>query len=393
MVESGAWPWVGRGRELRQIVAAMDASHAAAGVVLTGPRGVGKTRIAGEALNRCEGAEARWTAGTPAGRAVPLGALVDWVPDGVENPPHSMERVIAHLVGGATQRSVVVVVDDVHLPDDASAFLLHRIIDRRRAKVLLTARTGVEVPDAVAALSRAAVLQRIELPFLGRQESASLLASALGGAVDPVVARRVWTLTQGNVRYLRSLVEHHVSSGQLRRADGMWTWGSEPVIPDEVCELVEEEMGRPTDEVAEALDLLAVANRLPVRVLVGLVGPRAVEEAERRSLIVADDGPEPVVHLVYPLFGEARRTRLGRIRLRRLRGTVAAVLCDQPEPSAAAIVQRALLLVDWTSNRTPPNCSEPPRPRCGGRFRCVAAVRATRTARRWRLAGEPAPMR
>ena len=89
-----------------------------------------------------------------------------------------------------------------------------------------TERTGVEVPDAVAALLRAAVLQRIQLPFVGRQGSASLLASALGGAVDPLVARRSWTLTQGNVRYLRSLVEHHVRSGQLRRADGMWAWAS-----------------------------------------------------------------------------------------------------------------------------------------------------------------------
>ena len=154
-------------------------------------------------------------------------------------------------------------------------------------------------------------------------------------------------------------------------------------------------MGRPTDEVAEALDLLAVANRLPVRVLVGLVGPRAVEEAERRSLIVADDGPEPVVHLVYPLFGEVRRTRLGRIRLRRLRGTVAAVLCDQPEPSAAAIVQRALLLVDSDVEPDPAELLRTaeaalwraiPMCRCGSRDAHCSAVAAGRRA-------SPAPMR
>ena len=200
-----------------------EASHAAAGV-LTGPRGVGKTRIAGEALNRCEGAEARWTAGTPAGRAVPLGAFVDWVPDGVENPTHSMERVIAHLVGGATQRSVVVVVDDVHLLDDASA----------------SCCTASSTADSPKCCSPRAPVSRSRMRWLrcrgqpsysvsssrssATRKSASLLASALGGAVDPVVARRLWTLTQGNVRYLRSLVEHHVRSGQLRRADGMWTF-------------------------------------------------------------------------------------------------------------------------------------------------------------------------
>ena len=336
----------------------MDDSRTVAGVVLMGTRGVGKTRLASEAISRCE-CERRWTAGTAAGRAVPLGAFVEWMPDGVDNPTHATERVIARLVGPAASRSVVIVVDDVHLLDDASAFLLHRVVDRKLGKLLLTTRTGVELPNAVAALWRATALQRIELAALGRQESASLVASALGGLVDPAVTRHLWTLTQGNARYLRAIVEHHLRDGQLRRDDGMWTWSSEPAVPDPVCELVEEELGRLTDDVAEVLDLLAVAQRLPARVLVGLMGTWPVEEAERRSLIVADDAPEPIVRLAHPLYGEVRRTRLGRIRLRRLRGTVAAALSEEPEPSPAAIVQRALLLVDSDLEPAPDDLLRP----------------------------------
>ena len=117
-------------------------------------------------------------------------------------------------------------------------------------------------------------------------------------------------------------------------------------MPDAVCELVEADMGRLSDEVAEALDLLAVARHLPARALVDLVGSGPIEEAERRSLIFADDAPEPVVRLVHPLYGEVRRTRMGRIRLRRLRGTVAGVLCDEDEPSPAELVRRGQLLID-----------------------------------------------
>jgi DNA-binding CsgD family transcriptional regulator len=323
----------------------MDDSHST-GALLTGARGVGKTRLAAEALSRCDRMEARWTVATPAGRAVPLGAFADWVPDGVENPTHATERVIARLVGAAAPGSVVVVVDDVHLLDDASAFLLQRFVDRRLGRLMLTARTGADLPDAVAALRRASALQRVELGPLGRQESTALLAATLGGTVDPVVSQRLWTTTQGNVRYLRAIVEHHVGAGQLRRDDGMWRWCSEPVVPDAVCELVEADMGRLSDEVAEALDLLAVARHLPARALVDLVGSGPIEEAERRSLIFADDAPEPVVRLVHPLYGEVRRTRMGRIRLRRLRGTVAGVLCDEDEPSPAELVRRGQLLID-----------------------------------------------
>ena len=103
-----------------QLTSAMDDSRST-GALLTGARGVGKTRLAAEALSRCDRMEALWTVATPAGRAVPLGAFADWVPDGVENPTHATERVIARLVGAAAPGSVVVVVDDVHLLDDASA--------------------------------------------------------------------------------------------------------------------------------------------------------------------------------------------------------------------------------------------------------------------------------
>jgi hypothetical protein len=313
---------------------------------VTGARGVGKTRLAAEAVAQCERSEVRWTAATPAGRAIALGAFADWVPDGVDNPTHATERVIVRLFEGAAPRSVVVVVEDAHLLDDASAFLLQRIMDRRLAPLLLTVRLGAELSDAVTALCMVGALQRVPLAPLGHQECAILLTSALGGAVDPVVGERLWRLTQGNARYLRAIVEHHVKGGQLRRNDGTWTWACEPVVPASVCDLVEAELGGFTDEVAETLDLLAVAERLPARVLVELVGVRAVEEAERLSLIIADDRPQPVVRLVHPLHGEVRRTRMGRIRSRRLRGTVARVLSDEPEPSPAAVVQRALLLID-----------------------------------------------
>jgi predicted ATPase len=60
------WPLVGRAEELRYIDAATQRADGPRGVVLAGAAGVGKTRLAREALTLLtrRGASARWATGT-----------------------------------------------------------------------------------------------------------------------------------------------------------------------------------------------------------------------------------------------------------------------------------------------------------------------------------------
>jgi len=74
-----SWPLIGRSEETEAIEAAILASDAS-GIVVYGAAGVGKSRIAREALSAAEshGYECRWVGGTSSARAIPLGAFTAW---------------------------------------------------------------------------------------------------------------------------------------------------------------------------------------------------------------------------------------------------------------------------------------------------------------------------
>ena len=71
------WPLTGRVKELSRISGLTRRRDGPAGVVLAGPAGVGKTRLAREALAAEEqrGALTRWAVGTASARALPLSAF------------------------------------------------------------------------------------------------------------------------------------------------------------------------------------------------------------------------------------------------------------------------------------------------------------------------------
>src|SRR5262245_55815121 len=77
----GPWPLTGRSTQLEEL-GRFYADPARAGVVLYGPAGVGKTRLAEEALRLAErgGRPVARAVGHPATRGFPLGALAHLLP-------------------------------------------------------------------------------------------------------------------------------------------------------------------------------------------------------------------------------------------------------------------------------------------------------------------------
>jgi DNA-binding CsgD family transcriptional regulator len=313
-------------------------------VVIFGELGVGKSRLAHDAASRCAGAVVRWAAGSSAARAIPLGAFVNWLPLDVFEPVQATGRLINELIRGAGQGPCIVVVDDAHLLDDTSAFMLQQLIDRRLARLVLTVCSDAVVSDSVSALWRDRPLQRLDLQPLGQTDCLTLLESVLDGSVDPVSKRRLWRLTRGNVSFLRRIVEQELCAGRFRRTDGTWTWMPGAVVPSSVCELVDHQMGDLTDALADTVDLLSITEPMTLRMLVDIVGRESVEQAEKRGLIVIDGRDEPVVRLAHPIYGEVRRLRAGHIRLRRLRGVVASRL--EADGDAKHILRRGTLQLE-----------------------------------------------
>lgn len=349
-----SWPLTARPAEMRTLETALVASDVA-GIVVHGASGVGKSRIAREALSAAEsrGSETRWAVGTSAARAIPLGAFTAWMPPGVTDTVQLLRGVIESLVAAPAGATVVVGVDDAHLLDDLSAFVVLQIVQRNLARVILTVREGESIPAAVHEIWASGRFERLDLRPLSIEETTTLLAMAMAGPVDPDAVQRLWKLTHGNVLYLRHIVEQEVADGRIAQLRGYWRWIGDPIMPLSLVELIESRFGTLPGPISDVIDTLSVGEPIDLAALTRITDPVAVEEADTRGLITLEFSVGGVqVRVAHPLYGEVRRTRAPATRLRRLRGVVAAELARADDrDDIHVLVRRASLSLD--SDLTP----------------------------------------
>jgi DNA-binding CsgD family transcriptional regulator len=348
------WPLIGRSKGLRTIEAAIVASDVS-GIVVCGAAGVGKSRIAREALSAAvsQGYEGRWVVGTSSARAIPLGAFTAWAKPDVTDTLQLLRGVMESLTAASSGVTVVLGVDDVHLLDDLSVFVLHQIVQRRAAKVVLTVRDGDPIPAAVQEIWAVGQFDRLDLQPLSLEETTALLSATLNGPVDPEAAQRLWNLTRGNVLYLRNIVEQEVADGRIMRQHGYWRWLGDPVMPPGLLDLIESRIGALPAPVSDVVDAVAVGEPIELAHLRRIADPAAVEEADSRALITLEPTVGGVqVRVAHPLYGEVRRRRAATTRLRRLRGLVVAELTAADDrDDIQVVVRRATLSLD--SDLTP----------------------------------------
>jgi DNA-binding NarL/FixJ family response regulator len=343
------WPLTGRAEEL-SVINGLTRHHAgAAGVVLAGTAGVGKTRLAREALAiaKQRGALTRWVVGTASARALPLGAFAATLGVVGPDPARLVRQASTALLAGGGKAGVVIGVDDAHLLDELSATLVHQLVLRRAASVVLTLRTAETAPDAVTALWKDGHLSRLELQPLSPNETTALLEAALGGAIDSVAARRLWSITQGNVLYLRHLFDGELEAGRLHQAAGLWVWSGSPKLSPGLMDLLSARIGQLPDTVKDVVEVLAFGEPLGVPLLVGLTDAVAVEQAEAQGLVeVYPDRRRLQARLAHPLYGELQRSQVGTLRARRLCGRLASALAATGERRAGDTLRRALLTLE-----------------------------------------------
>lgn len=343
------WPLTGRSEELRRVSELTRRRDGPAGVVLAGVAGVGKTRLAREALAVAErrGVLTRWAVATASARALPLGAFAATLGVVGPDPARLVRQAGEALLAGAGRAGVVVGVDDAHLLDELSAMLVHQVVLRRAASVVLTLRTGESAPDAVTALWKDGHLPRLELPPLSQDETATLVEARLGGVVDSAAARRLWSLTQGNALYLQQVVDGELEAGRLHRVAGVWRWSGAPELSPGLVELVSARIGQLPEAQRDVLEVLAFGEPLGVPLLVGLTDAVAVEQAEARGLVeVYPDGRRLQARLAHPLYGEVQRAQIGTLHARRLRGRIAGALGATGGRRADDTLRRAGLMLD-----------------------------------------------
>ncbi len=344
-------PLVGRGAELARIAAAL-ADPQCGGVVLVGPGGVGKTRLARHAL-RVAAASGFATAEVTATRAaasIPLGALE---PVLGEEPGSGATRdrrgtvgalrsARARLLGLAGAAPLVLLVDDAHHLDDASATLLLQLAGEDDVFVVATVRSGEDAPDAVTALWKDAGAHRVDLMPLSEASIEDLLQQILDGPVAVATLRRLSLLSHGLPMAVRELLDATRRTGVLVQRDGMWSLEGEVALSDRLADLIELRLAGCSAAEREAVATVGIAGTLPIRTATSLAGRERLQALEEQHLVTVPAGRDEVV-LAHPLYGEVAMRSIGELRRRELLGRLAdAVEGDSPRAEATD-----LLVAQW----------------------------------------------
>jgi DNA-binding NarL/FixJ family response regulator len=347
------WPLTGRAEELQFVTDSLYRQGRPAGVVLAGAAGVGKTRLAREALGLAalSGASTKWAVATSSARAVQLGALapsLDLANVSMSGDPATLsQQAIAALLSGAPAAGVIIGIDDAHLLDDLSASVVHQLALQRLAPLVVTVRTGEPAPDAITALWKDDHLVRLELQTLTESETVELIEAALDGPLESHSGRRLWEMSGGNALYLNQMFDGALSSEALRCVAGVWQWRGTAAVTPRLAELVEQRLFRLPEPQRDVLDLLAIGEPLAVATLGRLANSMAVEESERRGLVVVEpSGRRLEARLAHPLYGEVSRSTMSVLRGRRIRGQLADAIGAGPARRSGDAVQRALLAMD-----------------------------------------------
>ncbi|WFR68178.1 hypothetical protein P9139_07740 [Curtobacterium flaccumfaciens] len=324
-------------------------------VALVGAPGLGKSSAAVRVTDRVA---ARDTTGrtlvvpitaVAASRSMPFGAVAERFG---ELPGSLAELVDA---GGAEQRlrdtedlgdrDVLLRVDDADHLDAISARYVAWLVREQGARLVLTCRDFTALPEPLRALWQDDLLERIDLAPLDLHETSSLIAEALGAQLETASAERVHRATAGNPLYLREVVRAALASGALEQTASGWYWRGRVTASSSLADMYRTELGSLPEDLRDVVDIVALADPIPLARLIGLVSGGDVDRVVALGLVRIDalDDGAAVVRPSHPLVGEVVRALVPVARRTALFARANAFRTDRPEGAPPAARLRAAL--------------------------------------------------
>ena len=318
-----AWGrFVGRTDELGTLKTALDAALGGQGslVMLVGEPGIGKTRLAQEALvyaqlrgaqtlwGRCYEAESafpympfvealrQYVANRPddalrtelgngasdvaklvseVRQRVPASALTTEIPPDQERQ-RLYESVVTFLMNAAKANPIVLVLDDLHWADAPTLNLLRNLARSIKGSRLLVIGTYRDVDldrrhplaEVLAELRRERLFERVLLRGMTPLEVSALLEMVAQHELDQggvVLASALHRATEGNPFFIEETVRHLVETGRIFRREGRWVSNAANVhdmgIPEGVREVIGRRLSRLSSACNDALTSAAVLGR------------------------------------------------------------------------------------------------------------------------------------
>jgi DNA-binding CsgD family transcriptional regulator len=260
------------------------------------------------------------------------------------------EAVAAFVVAIAADQPLILFLDDLHWVDGASLDLLAHLAGRlRRAAVLIIgayregeATEGLSLEQAIAELNRRRLLVSVVIEPLTADETGALAANLLGGSISTEAAETVYRRSEGNPFFVEELVRALVDRRSLSWKHDRWELdeAAHGELPHRVSTAIRLRLSRLDPTVVDTLATAAVIGRSFDPALLA----RALEQdsdrvdellrgaARAQLLLRRGDGTFTFSH---DMVRETLAADLAPARRRRLHQAIAEALEAQPANDSA----------------------------------------------------------
>lgn len=332
---------VGRQRELTTLFEAVASANNA---LLSGPAGVGKTRLLAEFAGRLPpGMSCTSISGSEAAAAIPLAPLLQFVPSGSPQPARA---ILTEFYRRSQESPIVLLVDDAHALDAASAALVHQLCRAEGVRVVAAVRTGEPAPEPIDAIWRDGLAVDVVLGPLDRAASDELVSEMIG-ASTPGLLEHVWDRCRGHPLFVRELLERARQTGTVALIDGVWDVLGDLVLPERLVDLLRRRLAAVSVQQRRLLALVALSGGLHMDAIDALGLTDESRSLRYRALLTLGG---PIARAAHPLYGELLVAELSATRKNAIRLELADAL---EVVGGATTVQVALLRLDAGASPRP----------------------------------------
>lgn len=323
---STPWPVSGRKTTLSEITGAL--AETSGGVLVTGASGTGKTLLTTQALRqfkedslviplRCSAALAR----SPYGALNIL--LNELEPGYLEHPVLVLSGLMSLLRQRAAGRTVYLFLDNASELDELTAVTVAQLARNRAARIVLTCSAPHRLSPELSGLCEDGTLTRIDLEPLSFRDAAQWLEEGMKARFSHAAVHELWSASEGNPQYLKMLAMELSDAGSLELRDGVWVLTSgRSVHGRAITDLISSRLGRLGEADRRILEILSLADTVPLATLLNLVDADDVDALEERGVLGVEDSMPRRVRIHNQLVSDVVRENVPTGRSSQLRDLV-----------------------------------------------------------------------
>ncbi len=338
-------------REVIEHVCTIIRSRASQAVYLMAGPGIGKSSVT-DAVSERMSAEMTILRihGSSSLAKVPYGVLAPYT---AELPAEDADSPVAVLravwtyfqqLKGLKDVPLLLVVDDAHHLDDATASLVVDMMSAGWASVLAAGRPRPGLPQALNQLWYDGLAERVDLRPLTGDQVTEVVEHTLQGTVPASTVQSLWSASGGNPLLLNCLLSDAVADGTLAKRNGIWLLlGPLPADGPRLSDVVVKDLLRRTQDEQDALRVIALAEPVHRSLIEDVCGAAVVRSLLDNQIVSESTGRQSELRLWHPILGQSMRHQVSVSRSLQLRQKLDEFL----DPRNAGAEGR-LRMVEWS---------------------------------------------